>query len=365
MKKSLRTTIALLASSLLMLSCGGCVPLPENNMIEEITPIIFWSVKGGEEDGKITISTLVPPLSKEKKRVLTLNVSLLNEGNKGFNLIYYNELKAGQIRLLFVDEAYAKRGLTGLINTVLTDPNISKRLFLVITRGNFNEFLSKHLGEKDSIDFYLYRMFKHYEKKKQGEITVVNLHQFMKMLYSQVSDPQLPVFRAEGEQLLYEGTALFDRDRMVAEIRGKDDQISQLLFRDRFVRYLALPDLSITLGHIRAHTRKKLASDLSSLSVEIDVKGRIDELDSLARIEDNFQYAALTQKIERYLEEKVVRLLSQMQQLRIDPLQIGRETARPFSKPITRDTWDRHWSTMKIHVKVRLQLEPLTKLDGG
>ncbi|WP_419873333.1 hypothetical protein [Candidatus Pristimantibacillus sp. PTI5] len=115
-------------------------------------------------------------------------------------------------------------------------------------------------------------MFKHYEKKKQGEITVVNLHQFMKMLYSQVSDPQLPVFRAEGEQFLYEGTAFFDRDSMVAEIRGKDDQINQLLYRDRFVRYLVLPDLAVTLGHIRAHTRKKLTPDLSSLTIEIDVK---------------------------------------------------------------------------------------------
>ncbi|WP_187768177.1 hypothetical protein [Paenibacillus sp. PL91] len=118
MKRFLRTIIVLLVSSLLILACG-CVPLTENNMIEEITPIIFWSVKEGE-DGKITISTLVPPLIKEKKRVLTLNVSLLNEGNKGFNLNYYNELKAGQIRLLFVDEAYAKQGLTSLINTVLT-----------------------------------------------------------------------------------------------------------------------------------------------------------------------------------------------------------------------------------------------------
>ncbi|REE91561.1 spore germination protein [Paenibacillus taihuensis] len=362
MKCIFRTTIVLLSTSMIMLVCG-CDLLPENNMIEEITPIIFWSVQGGgEEDGKITISTLVPPLIKEKKRVLSLKVSLLNEGNKGFNLTYYNELKAGQIRLLFVDEAYAKRGLTRLINTVLTDPNISQRLYLVITKGNFNEFLAKHLGETDNIDYYLYRMFKHYEKKKQGEITVVNLHQFMKMLYSQVSDPQLPVFRAEGEQFLYEGTAFFDRDSMVTEIRGKDDQIIQLLYRDRFVRYLVLPDLAVTLGHIRARTRKKLTPDLSSLSIEIDVKGRIDELNSLARIEDNFQYAALTRKIERYLEENVIRLLSQMQKLQIDPLQIGELTAKPFSKPITRATWDRHWSTMKINVKVRLHLEPLTKV---
>lgn len=362
MKRFVRATLVLLSIFLITFACS-CVPLPENNMIEEITPIIFWSVQGrGEEDGKLTISTLVPPLIKEKKRVLTLKVSLLNEGNKGFNLTYYNELKAGQIRLLFVDEAYAKRGLTRLINTVLTDPNISQRLYLVITKGNFNDFLAKHMDKTDSIDYYLYRMFKHYEKKKQGEITVVNLHQFMKMLYSKVSDPQLPVFRAEGGQFQYEGTAFFDRDSMVAEIRGKDDQINQLLYRDRFVRYLVLPDLAVTIGHIRANTRKKLTPDLSSLTIEIDVKGRIDELDSLARIEDNIQYAALTQKIERYLEENIIRLLSQMQKMQIDPLQIGELTAKPFSKPITRDTWDRHWSTMKINVKVRLQLEPLTKV---
>ncbi|WP_169088552.1 Ger(x)C family spore germination C-terminal domain-containing protein [Paenibacillus sp. PL91] len=85
-------------------------------------------------------------------------------------------------------------------------------------------------------------------------------------------------------------------------------------------------------------------------------------MDSLARIEDNFQYAVLTQKIERYLEEEVIHLLSQMQQLRIDPLQIGGLTAKPFSRPINKDIWDRHWSTMKINVQVRLHLEPLTKV---
>lgn len=351
----------LLSSSLLTLA-SGCLTLPENNTIEEIMPIIFWSVQGGGDDGKITISTLVPSLIKEKKRVLTLDVSLLNEGNKGFNFTYHNELKSGQIRLLFVDEAYAKRGLTRLINTVLTDPNISQRLYLVITRGHFNEFLAKHMDETDSIDYFFYRMFKHYEEQKQGEMTIVNLHQFMKLLYSRVSDPRLPIFRVEGDQFYYEGTAFFDRDRMVAKIHGTDDQINQLLCRDRFVRYLVIPDLSVTLGHIHAHTSKKLASDLTSLSIVIDLKGRIDELDSLSRVENSFHYAALTQKIERYLEENVFRLLSQMQKLQIDPVEIGGLTVKPFSKPISRDTWDRKWSTMKISVKVRLQLEPRSKV---
>lgn len=55
----------LLAIVSLMWMTGCSSPYAENNMIEEIAPVVFWSVDKGTE-GKFKISTLVPPLIKEK-----------------------------------------------------------------------------------------------------------------------------------------------------------------------------------------------------------------------------------------------------------------------------------------------------------
>lgn len=55
----------LLAIVSLMWMAGCSSPYVENNKIEEIAPVVFWSVDKGTE-GKLKISTLVPPLIQEK-----------------------------------------------------------------------------------------------------------------------------------------------------------------------------------------------------------------------------------------------------------------------------------------------------------
>ncbi|NGP46125.1 hypothetical protein G4V62_14630 [Bacillaceae bacterium SIJ1] len=56
-------------------------PFVKHNIVEEISPAIFWSMQRGEDD-KIEISTVVPPVSKEQKNVLSLEISLLKEAKK-------------------------------------------------------------------------------------------------------------------------------------------------------------------------------------------------------------------------------------------------------------------------------------------
>ncbi len=137
----------------------------ENNRIEEIAPVIFWSIEEAG-DGRLKVSTLIPPLIKENKQMLTHKVDLQREAHKAFNLSYYREVKTGQLRMLFISEGLARKGVSTLINTVMADPNISQRLYLVIFKGNFEEYIRNELDSQPNVDYFLYRMFKHYEEKK-------------------------------------------------------------------------------------------------------------------------------------------------------------------------------------------------------
>lgn len=64
---------------------SGCAPFAENNLIEEISTITFLAISKGDK-GKLKVSTILPPLSKENKNVMSQEVSLLKEGVQKYNL---------------------------------------------------------------------------------------------------------------------------------------------------------------------------------------------------------------------------------------------------------------------------------------
>lgn len=334
----------------------------DNNMIEEIAPATFWYINGGGE-GKLKISTVVPPLIEEKKRLLTLHVDLIRQGGKKANLIYYRELKSGQLRMLLINEKLAKKGVISLINTMLTDPEISQRLYLVIVKGNFEDYIKKQLAKQENFDYFLYRMLKHYERKNQGEITIVNLHEFMKMFYSPFSDPILPVFKVNNENFTYEGTAFFSHDKLKATVKNMDDQIFQLINNDHYLKILPLPELSTTLGNVRSDVHIDFDEKYSSISIKVDLSGRLEEYRRGKNILGDNELAVLNEEIESYLEKQTTKLLKKMQEWKVDPLQLGKFSLTPFAKPISEKEWLNYWKKMKINVDYQLHIQPLTNVS--
>ncbi len=331
-------------------------------MIEEIAPVIFWSINDGGE-GKLKISTLVPPLIKEKKRLFTLRVDLLKQGGKEFNLKYYRELKTGQTRIVLINEELAKKGVISLINTLLTDPAISQRLYLVIVKGNFEDYIKNQLDKQEKLDYFLYRMFKHYEKNNQGEMSVVNLHQFKKKLYSPFSYPIMPVFKVSNENFTYEGTAFFRHDKLKATVKNMDDQIFQLIDNDHYLKLFPIPELSTTIGNVRSNVHMELDGKYSSISIKIDLNGRLEEYRGVKNILRNDELAILNKEIESYLEKQTTKLLKKMQEWKVDPLQLGKFSLTPFTKPISEKEWLNYWKKMEINVDYQLHIKPLTNVS--
>ncbi|PLR82961.1 hypothetical protein CVD25_10375 [Bacillus canaveralius] len=92
------------------------------------------SIAKGEE-GKIKVSTVVPPVTREKKNLLSVEVDLLKQGRKNFNSRYYRELKLGQLRALFFSEEFAEKEVLSIINAILADPNVSPRCISLLLKG--------------------------------------------------------------------------------------------------------------------------------------------------------------------------------------------------------------------------------------
>ena len=357
MKRNHPTSLLVVFCFLIMMS--GCNPYTENNIVEEIAPVIFWSINNNP-DGQLSITTLVPPLVKETKQTFTLNVDLIKQGGKEFNLKYYRELKTGQLRMLFINKELADKGIRTLINTLFTDPDVSPRLYIVLVDGSFEDYLNNQLNKQENLDYFLYRMLKHYEKYKQGDMSIVNLHEFMKQLYSPLQDPILPVFKADKDSFIYEGTALFHDDKLKTTINKMDDQIFQLLGNDQYVKLLVLPEHKLALGRVRSNVEFHLDLNTNVLHVTDRINGRLEEYQGEKDLHNQSELSSLNKDVEEYLEHQTTELLKNMQKEKVDPLQIGLLTTSPFSASMTKKEWESRWEDIKLDVQFILKVQPIT-----
>ncbi|MDE3839198.1 spore gernimation protein [Bacillus methanolicus] len=341
-----------------MMITAGCSPFLENNMIEEIAPITFWYTKEGEE-GQFKMTTLMPPLLKEKKNPVTIQANLVRQGAKKFNYKYFRELKAGQIRLLFIDEDFAKKGIMQLINLLSIDPDISQRLYVVIVKGDFEEYITNQVSRNENIDYFLYLMFKHYEKKRQGEMTVINIHQFMENLYSPFSDPILPVFKVDKDNFKYEGTAIFNHDKLIATVKNVEENIVQLIDNAHYLKFLPIEPLSVVLDGIRSNVHMDLNRNFSSLTIKVEMSGRIMEYLGNKNIFNEDELAELKKDIEMYLEKQTFEFIKKLQKWGVDPFQIGKHSKTPFAKPLSEKQWLKYWEQMDINVDYSIYIQPL------
>ncbi|WP_254611207.1 Ger(x)C family spore germination C-terminal domain-containing protein [Paenibacillus sp. JMULE4] len=345
-----------------LLFTTGCSPFVENNTIEEIAPVVFWSFNEGEE-GMLKISTLVPPLINEKKRLLSKQVKLLKQGEKEFNLIYYREIKSGQLRMVLINKNLAKKGILTLIDTLLNDPDISQRLYVAVVEGSFEDYIKGQISKQADLDFFLYRMFKHYEDRHQGEMSIVNLHEFKNRLYSPYTDPFLPVFKVGKDNFKYKGTAFFQEDKLVGSIDKLYDQIFQLISNDYYLKNLSIPDLAVSIGQVRSKTQIHFNKDFSAMSIQVNLQGRIKEYRGDKNMSITEDYLSLNEEIETFLEKHTIMFLNQLQKWNVDPIGVGKLTLRPFSRPISNKEWSSYWPRMKINVEYRIDFQPIKRMN--
>ncbi len=355
---------ALIAVCLLMLPTGCAFWSVSSNLIEEISPIILLYFDQGS-GGQLQESTIIPPLRKEKNRVITAEATLVKDGRTQLNDKYFREMKGGQLRTVIISKKVAQSDILPILNTLLLDPVISDRLTLAVMEGNFNDYVKKQIEEQqEPVDFFLYKMFAHYEK--QGGITVTNLHDFMEAYYSPYSAPKVPLFRVKGDEFNYAGTAIFKKEKMIGEITSLDDMLFQMLSQKaKFYKTFPLPEQEIALGSLGL--KRKIWIRSGEVHIQLGLKGRVEEYRGGRNLNRPEEVEQLTRQLESYLGRKVTRLVEKLQQWGVDPLEVGERTLGPFSQPYSGEEWSKAWPVMRVHTDVQLKLESvgLLQIKGG
>ncbi|WP_442872666.1 Ger(x)C family spore germination C-terminal domain-containing protein [Bacillus paralicheniformis] len=232
------------------------------------------------------------------------------------------------------------------------------RLYLIVVNGDFDKYILSELKQSENFDFYLYQTLRHFERANQGEMSIVNLHQFKNQLYTHYSDPYVPVFSTDGNQFTYEGTGLFRNDKFVKTLTGIDDQIFQLINNNRYLKFLTIPSLSIVIGQARSTVTFDLNQNNTALSMKVTINAGIEEYTGDKNLQDQSEFSALVHDVESELEKKTADMIKDMQNIRVDPLEVGGEALFPFTKPISDKAWLNRWEKMDVEVDYQVNLRP-------
>ncbi|AGX04007.1 spore germination protein [Bacillus sp. NRRL B-14911] len=339
---------------------SGCSFTDQKNTVEEIAPVTFLAVEEGEDKERITVSTLVPPAMNEERQFFSADVKMLEQARKEFNMKYYREIRLGQLRMLFIDEKIARNEIVPLVDMLLTDPEVSHRVFLVVMRGDIEAFVKNQMKKQKDLDYYLYRKLKHYEKDNEGEITITNIHEFMEKSYTPFSDPFIPVFNMDKEGFSYEGTGFFSNGKLKGQTDKEQDQFFQLLSHPKFLKNMVIDPLDVSLGEVRSKVETRVNLMDHTVTLKIYYRAKIDEYRGAKTLDSQASLYQLNDEIEHYMEEGNVSLLKKFQELKVDPLEIGRQATSPFAKPMSEKDWRKFWANANIKVECHLKLEPLS-----
>jgi len=99
------------------------------------------------------------------------------------------------------------------------------------------------------------------------------------------------------------------------------------------------------------------------LTLYVGLNGRIEEYQGDKKIQSEEQLEDVIDEMEIYLEEQTSDLLIRMQRLKVDPLEVGTHSLKPFSKEITEEQWLKYWRNMKINVDYDIKIQPLIYVE--
>lgn len=296
-------------------------------------------------DDHLIRGTAVAPDYKADKTIENIafsdTASLVYENRDKLNAKSPRPLISGKLEVALFNRELAEKGIIVYVDNLQRDPIIGSRVHLAIFEGSTENFLSKPRPDVPT-GVYVSKLIE--QNNEYDNLPISNLHIFGNQYYSAARDPFLPLLKEEEDKVSIKGLALFNDDKMVAEIPKKDFIFFRGLYEnfDNGIMFVKLENnkrvFLSTIKSKRKYTVQNINEKFDpKVTISIKMRGVIKEY-SGKRIN-----AKKVKDIERQIEENIhsnaTKMIQQFQEIGIDPLGIGNQVRNRV----------RNWDEKKWH----------------
>ena len=364
-----RLLLMMLAASMLNSGCGGQSSGSRQRVLEKLG-VISGVGYDMAEDGNMLGTALLPNFiqtGQEQVDVLTAKGRTSKEFR--FNLSRQTERKlvSGQIRTVLYGEELAKQGILPLSDTLFRDAEIGSQIHLAVVKGRAVDVYQHRFPDKPSTDIYLYQMLR--KEMEQNVIPNSNLHVFLHDFYDTGKDPVLPYLRLGQEDVIVDGLAVFNADKMVGRLSAQEARLLAYLKGTLSIGELdaELPEKTSHADHahvVLMYLTLKHDFEVSQVNkkpnfqIHVEVKGAVTEYTGSQDLEKEGSIALMERFLASKMKKEMNAMLHKLQkEFHADPMGFGEMyRAHGFVKNLSMEEWRKLYQQAEIGVDVKIQI---------
>ncbi len=361
MRKRMRLSAMLLLVSLLLTACWDQRP------IEDLALIAGIGIDLYPANPNLLNFSFVYPLYLDDKRqgekVELIAASNLGEAINMFEKRNAWQFAGGKVRVMAFGEDAARKGLAGLMEYIQL-PMVDDNAFVVVTDQAY-KLWEVQVPETERNAFHIQNMLRN--AFKEGETLRVTVGKLITEATALGVDAVVPLLTRPDEwRFNIDGAALFrdlqmvdtisqDELRMLMALLGEIAEVS-VAANVGVSEELAKPVVEFELLAPKARIKPKLEDGQLQVGIEFSSRCILCSYDSKADLTEPDVVRAIATDLESYLLIEMGRLLTKLQELRVDPLGVGKRLRAQNPKQFDSKQFREQWAQAQIELKVELQI---------
>ncbi|MFU8689112.1 Ger(x)C family spore germination protein [Rossellomorea sp. FS2] len=269
-------------------------------------------------------------------------------------------------RVFLLGESLAKEDIYDFLDIFYRDPNSSISSKIAITRGDAGPYLMHLIENNVLISEYIIESISSAESVT--EVPKANLQTICTIMFDEGRDFMLPMFEYKNDEIVLNGTALFDERRMTGELDYSQSALMLIMMKQkskvaRFVTKVNSgkePNIQnyITFNIVKPKVKVEFSSlEPGNIHVNLSLKSNINVVEYPPnRLFDQKELDRLNDVISKNMTKRLEETIEKVQDANSDVLGLGRELIAFHPEVWKELNWKEEYQRITFHPKVELHI---------
>lgn len=367
MKRVKDLIICVLCLSTLFIS--GCW---DQKIFEDIGLALVLGLEQSD-NGELLYTMTMPVFSEdieETMEIMSTTSDLLRQSRDQIRNESGKKVEGGKIQHIIFSKELAEKGIDKILDVFLRSSENPLLANIVVVDGSpFEMFnMSRKYKDKPRLGIYLANIIN--DARIHNVTPDSRIYKFTILQYSETIDPVASYISFDDEGITIEGSALFDKSKMVGNIgytetgllyslMGKKIQFGYYINAQRMQNESDSDKrgISVLLRKVKRKVKTNIDGKIPEINISLNFTGTVGENDLDYRLDEPNDKKTLQDKISALIRQDLIKLLEYLQEIGSDPVGFGEIIRVKHNEYFKSVAWKSVYPDVKFNVDVKINFE--------
>jgi len=325
------------------------------------------------ENGELLYTMTMPVFAEdieETMEILSTTFNLLRQSRDQIRNTSGKEVEGGKIQHIIFSKELAEKGIDKMLDVFIRNAENPLLANIIVVDGSPFELINigREYKDKPRLGVYLASNLK--ETRARAATPESRVYNFTIKQYSESIDPVASYISFDETGIKIEGSALFNKNKMVGNIGFVETGLLHALMgkKVRFRYYIdaqnikeeADPDkrgIVILLKRAKRKVKTHVNGTIPEIHISLDFTGTVDEIDLDYRLDDPEEKKTLEDKISILIKQDCIKLLKYLQEIGSDPIGFGEIIRAKHNEYFKSVSWKSVYPKVQFDIDVKINFE--------